>query len=443
MHTNKHFLIVLFLAASLLSACQFAAPATGVTPTPMMVPVGVPTLAVTLTLPPPTSSPITPTAEASPKPSPPPPTTPGASTCKDSAVFVTDVTIPDRTVIAASQPFNKIWRLSNNGTCTWGPGYEFVSVGGMPMTTTNVIAVPNTAPGATADLSIAMTAPAVPGEYAGQWQLRNASGTFWGPKVTVLIVVPGGAPPASLAIQSFTANIQDIPTGKRLTFTWQATGGTTARIYSGAGSARFATAWPVQPNGGTFSVDVENDPQFPNPSMTLTVYDDKNNMVSTSTQVSWPCKYDYFFAPAPGASCPDAPVSASAAEQPFQFGRMMWLEKTSPTVGSRIFVLYNDGRLQEYPDLWAEGQPPSDPALAPPAGMFQPVRGFGKVWRENPAVKQQLGWATAAEQGFQTIWQTTKSDSLAIPAYLHTADNRIIELLGAGGIGNWKYRTLQ
>ena len=37
----------------------------------------------------------------------------------------------------------------------------------------------------------------------------------------------------------------------------------------------------------------------------------------------------------------------------------------------------------------------------PPAGLVEPVRGFGKVWRENPAVRQALGWATAPENGEQ------------------------------------------
>ena len=176
--------------------------------------------------------------------------------------------------------------------------------------------------------------------------------------------------------------------------------------------------------------------------MDLIVYDDKGKQVSKSVRVSWLCKFNYFFAPAPDPSCPNAPVSTSAAEQPFQSGRMLWLEKTTPTgADSRTFVLHTDGRLQVYDELWTQGQPPSDPAIIPPAGLLQPIRGFGKVWRENLAVRQPLCWATAAEQGFQTIWQSRKSDSPAVPAYMGAADARIIELTGAGGTGTWKYLT--
>jgi hypothetical protein len=35
-----------------------------------------------------------------------------------------------------------------------------------------------------------------------------------------------------------------------------------------------------------------------------------------------------------------------------------------------------------------------DPKLTPPNGKRQPTLGFGKIWRENDAVRNALGWAT-------------------------------------------------
>ena len=40
------------------------------------------------------------------------------------AIFVTDVTIPDKTVIDAEHKFVKTWRLYNSGTCTWTVGFD-------------------------------------------------------------------------------------------------------------------------------------------------------------------------------------------------------------------------------------------------------------------------------------------------------------------------------
>ena len=90
-----------------------------------------------------------------------------------------------------------------------------------------------------------------------------------------------------------------------------------------------------------------------------------------------------------------------AAWQPFQRGAMLWLEETR-----EVWVLEDDGHWERFPDTWTEDQPASDPNLVPPPGLFQPVRGFGKVWREalgGPAAA--VGWAVAPEQGRQALWQ--------------------------------------
>jgi len=93
--------------------------------------------------------------------------------------------------------------------------------------------------------------------------------------------------------------------------------------------------------------------------------------------------------------------STWSAWQPFERGAMLWLEETR-----EIWILEDDGHWQRFQDTWAEDQPESDPNLVPPSGLLQPIRGFGKVWRESlggPAAA--IGWALAPEQGRQTIWQ--------------------------------------
>ena len=365
-----------------------------------------------------------------------PPTAPLPVTCTDDSAYVSDVTIQDATVVAAGQAFSKTWRVRNTGTCTWGAGYQFVFVSGAAMTTSNAISVSSTAPGAAADLTVPMTAPTASGTHAGVWQLRNLSGVLFGQKVSVKIVVPG-TPTSALAIQSFTADAQDIAGGnKRLTFTWQSTGATTARIVSGT-RTRFFDTWQVPPSG-TFTIDVSDDTNVPNPSMTLVVEDGKGNQTAKSVKVNWQCKYNYFFTPVPDR-CPNPLVSTAAAEQAFQSGRMIWLEKPSANMGKYIIVLYNDGHYEGYNDDWTEGQPTSDPTIVAPAGLYQPIRGFGKVWRENVAVRQRLGWATAPEQGFNTTWQYGRAEGTAIPSYVRALDQRIIYLIGVGSSGNWRY----
>jgi hypothetical protein len=54
---------------------------------------------------------------------------------------------------------------------------------------------------------------------------------------------------------------------------------------------------------------------------------------------------------------------------------------------------------QRFADQWQEDQPAADAALVPPRDRFQPVRGFGKVWREQlGAAQAAIGWALEPEQ---------------------------------------------
>jgi len=100
--------------------------------------------------------------------------------------------------------------------------------------------------------------------------------------------------------------------------------------------------------------------------------------------------------------CPTATeVSTWAAEQSFQGGYMFWRDDTDA-----IYVIYNNGTWQSFTDTWTSGEQEWDPSIVPPYGLFQPKRGFGKVWRNNPGVRSTLGWAVNEERGFQGAAQS-------------------------------------
>lgn len=175
-----------------------------------------------------------------------PATVPGSSSptatvapppCANNSTFVADVTVPDGTVLAANQSFNKIWRLSNPpGGCTWSSGYQFVFVSGSAMTSSGAVAVPNTPAGGTADILVPMTAPSAPGNYSGSWRLKSASGALFGVTVSVKITVPGAPadnpnppnPPAPAGCTgspnafSLTALATTITAGNSTTLQWDA-----------------------------------------------------------------------------------------------------------------------------------------------------------------------------------------------------------------------------
>lgn len=139
-------------AAQTVEALLSATPSTGVG----LTPTNTPAVASTITLIP---SPIftnTPAFTATP-------------TCP-LAQFVTDVTIPDGTVMTPNQNFNKKWRLKNIGACAWN-GYSLVFDSGDSMNGPASKPVGTVNPGQEIDIDVDLKAPAGAGNYRGYWRL--------------------------------------------------------------------------------------------------------------------------------------------------------------------------------------------------------------------------------------------------------------------------------
>jgi hypothetical protein len=137
----------------------------------------------------------------------------------------------------------------------------------------------------------------------------------------------------------------------------------------------------------------------------LVVLDQQERYADGNVSVILRCPEAWFFSPPPDV-CPTTPLTSDAAEQHFERGVMIWVQQED-----RLYVLYADNqsspKWEPFTDDWDEGEPVDDPSLVPPGGLYQPVRGFGLVWRDNPHVRQRLGWATGQEMGFGTVVQRT------------------------------------
>jgi hypothetical protein len=113
-----------------------------------------------------------------------------------------------------------------------------------------------------------------------------------------------------------------------------------------------------------------------------------------------------------GIGCPqtfppfDKESSVQSAYQQFEHGSMLWISRTTFVQENLIYVFFDDGTFQQFDDTWREGQPVSG-GQTPPRGLIEPIRGFGKVWREGTGarVRERLGWATAAEKGGEGAYQ--------------------------------------
>jgi uncharacterized protein YkwD len=181
----KKLFIVTALLALALSACGGGAatepPASTATEPPEA------TALVSITDPPATTeAAVTPsdTAAVTDTPSTPFTATPTAGTpiptnppdCTNSALFVTDVTIPDNTNIVGGTKFTKTWRISNNGTCVWGPTYTLSHYSDQRLGAPDSVPLGLTYPGSTLDISVELTAPNTTGTYRGNFVIKNPQG---------------------------------------------------------------------------------------------------------------------------------------------------------------------------------------------------------------------------------------------------------------------------
>jgi hypothetical protein len=94
----------------------------------------------------------------------------------DNAAFVSDVII-----LQAGQSFVKTWRILNSGQTRWGDGYVLAFIDGDQMGAPGAVPIASTKGLLQTDVSVRLTAPAKPGIYTGEWQMRSPDGKFFGP----------------------------------------------------------------------------------------------------------------------------------------------------------------------------------------------------------------------------------------------------------------------
>jgi hypothetical protein len=102
--------------------------------------------------------------------------------------------------------------------------------------------------------------------------------------------------------------------------------------------------------------------------------------------------------PTPEIFPTDTVAQVQMAEQVFEHGRMFWIRHRR-----QIWVMQaapddpEGGDWYCYYDTFEDGEMELDSSLMPPEGLYQPRRGFGKLWRNVPMVQEGLGWAITPE----------------------------------------------
>jgi hypothetical protein len=121
------------------------------------------------------------------------PTASLGDSCNNSQ-FISDVTVPDNSVLDPGINFQKVWEIKNTGSCTWDDGYALVYIGGSnpnldPYTYEFKKNSDFVAGGQTVNLGLNLTTPCTPGDYQGTWRMRDDKGYYFGTYLTVMVKV--------------------------------------------------------------------------------------------------------------------------------------------------------------------------------------------------------------------------------------------------------------
>jgi hypothetical protein len=114
--------------------------------------------------------------------------------CNDGT-FMGETAPMDKDVVAAEKKFAKGWTILNSGTCAWDAGYSFtyIPTGSSPELNGYSIVIKEkdvvTQPKQSNTFIVKLTAPKAAGEYKAYWRLSDEAGNFFGPFVSVWIVV--------------------------------------------------------------------------------------------------------------------------------------------------------------------------------------------------------------------------------------------------------------
>jgi hypothetical protein len=116
------------------------------------------------------------------------------------------------------------------------------------------------------------------------------------------------------------------------------------------------------------------------------------------------------------------PITTAAAYQAFENGYMIWRYDA----GSIDVFIGKDGgqTYSSYRNRFYAAMPDNPVVASPPAGLFRPINGFGKLWGNVASLRQQLGWAVAPEQSYMLT--ISRPEPAANAEYFTVPDGRSI-----------------
>jgi hypothetical protein len=246
---------------------------------------------------------------------------------------------------------------------------------------------------------------------------------------------PGGNSlnPNAPRIEFFTSDTSAVAPGSMVTLYWSTRGAREAVIYQLVRGVR-NRLWNVGPDG---SLPVQTSRGDRGSVEFVLSVGREAEYVEQHLAIPVACPDVWFFQPPPEA-CPTAPPQdTQLIEEAFERGRLVYIAQNN-----QIYALFNDGLAPAWlvlDDRYDPAtSPESDPSFVPPAGLYQPLRRLGFVWRGNDTVRNRLGLAIQPESVYNGFVQSSASDG-AQTLYVSSSDGTVLQLLPQGD--SWQIIT--
>lgn len=243
-------------------------------------------------------------------------------------------------------------------------------------------------------------------------------------------------------VVSFTVSPEVISPGESVTVTWETKDGEHATFCSVKNRQQETRICLDLPLVGTHVVHTESD---------ATIYDFSLAIANPSAAAPVHSRIvcaevSRLFFEDPAQACGGAPPLYSyAAAQRFEHGLMIWMEATD-----EYFIFVDNPNHETYihilgPLELKPGASVDNRVGDVPPGYYEPVSGFGLVWRgevewSSEWTRENLGWALEPEVGFETVFQRGTYHGATWDAYIRDADGRAIWFFRVPMAGHfWKY----
>jgi hypothetical protein len=225
-------------------------------------------------------------------------------------------------------------------------------------------------------------------------------------------------PPPQILYFGVTPNVVD--RGGTVTISWNVLNARSLMIARLNPLGQFADFYPVPQSSGNWTVTLPTY-YVDSASFQLVAIGAQDAQTYGTATAQVLCPYTYFFGNDPQGGCPlSGQIEVEAVFQPFERGVMMRRGDTR-----QIYVLYNDGqRAGIWNDTFVPGEP-VDILTEPPAGLYKPTEGFGKLWLQSVDTMNGLGWATGPALAY-TMRVQQSGQFISARTYLAWPDGKVV-----------------